>query len=467
MTNSDRIRIRDLLPEAPARQAVRVAGWVRTRRAAKGDLAFIELNDGSCFAGVQIVVPPECPAAKTLVPRLYPGSAIEVEGAWVPSAGREQAAELLAERITLLGACDPTAYPLQKQRISFERLRELPHLRPRTNTFGAVARLRDTLAAATHQFFRARGFLHLHTPIITTSDCEGAGALFQVTTLPLDRPPRRPDGAVDYQQDFFGRAASLTVSGQLAAEAYACALGAVYTFGPTFRAEDSNTRRHLAEFWMVEPEMAFADLAADAALAEAYLKHLARAVLDECPDEIAFFTARIEPLLRPRLETLATATFTRLTYTEGMAALARAPGPFTFPVTWGQDLQTEHERYLTEEFVKGPVIVSDYPRGIKPFYMRLNDDGQTVAAMDVLLPGIGEIIGGSQREERLEVLTERLCAAGLDPADYEWYLDLRRFGTVPHAGFGLGFERLVQVCSGLANIRDAMPFPRTPRNALC
>jgi asparaginyl-tRNA synthetase len=373
--------------------------------------------------------------------------------------------EVQAAEVTVLGFCEPTEYPLGKQRISFERLREVAHLRPRTNTFGAVARVRNTLAAATHRFFQEQGFLYVHTPIITASDCEGAGEMFQVTTLDPASPPRTEAGEVDYQQDFFAKRTSLTVSGQLEGETYACALGNVYTFGPTFRAEDSNTRRHLAEFWMIEPEMAFADLSDDADLAENYLRFLFRTVLNECGEDLEFFNARVDRQLLDTLQTLARSAFERISYTQAIEVLTKADTEFEFPVSWGVDLQSEHERYLTETVFRCPVIVTDYPREIKAFYMRLNDDEQTVAAMDVLLPRVGEIIGGSQREERLELLEQRIRASGLDPRDYWWYLDLRRFGTVPHAGFGLGFERMVQFCTGMQNIRDVIPFPRTPRNA--
>jgi asparaginyl-tRNA synthetase len=371
--------------------------------------------------------------------------------------------ELKAGSLRVLGFCDPERYPLGKQRINFDRLREIAHLRARTNAFGAVARVRNVLADEVHRFFQERGFLYLHAPIITASDCEGAGSMFQVTTLDLARAPRTPAGAVDYGQDFFGRRAGLTVSGQLEGETYACALGDIYTFGPTFRAENSNTRRHLSEFWMIEPEMAFADLQDDAALAEALLKHAFGAVLRRCRDDLAFFEQRVQPGLLARLEQLAASTFRTLTYTEAVGLLEQSGRTFEFAPHWGMDLQSEHERFLTEEVFKGPVTVVNYPRDIKAFYMRRNDDERTVAAMDVLLPEVGEIIGGSQREERLDMLEDAIRARGLDPAGYDWYLDLRRFGTVPHAGFGLGFERLVQFCTGMHNIRDVIPYPRAPR----
>jgi len=387
-----------------------------------------------------------------------------VVGELVESPGSGQAVELKASEIRLIGSADPREYPLQKKRHSFEFLREIAHLRSRTNTFGAVLRVRHTLSMAVHEFFDRRGFFYVHTPLITASDCEGAGQLFRVTTLDPERPPRR-EGQVDFGQDFFGRATFLTVSGQLEAEALACSLGDVYTFGPTFRAENSNTARHLSEFWMVEPEMAFCDLEGDMEIAEAFLKHLIEAVLNRCKEEMEFFDLRIErgtvDNLRHTLET----PFERLSYTEAVAALQASGREFSFPIEWGLDMQTEHERYLIETVYKRPVIVYDYPRHLKPFYMYVNDDGKTVRAMDVLVPRIGEIIGGSQREHRYEVLLSRMREAGLDPENYAWYLDLRRFGSVPHAGFGLGFERLVQFVTGMANIRDVIPFPRTPGNA--
>ena len=445
---------------------VTVAGWVRTRRDSKGGFSFIELNDGSCFANLQIVADQALPNYESEITQLHPGGSVRVVGQAVASQGKGQAVEIKATVVEQLGGCDPTQYPLGKQRVSFERLRELAHLRPRTNTFGAIARLRNELSRATHEFFQQRSFLYIHTPIITASDCEGAGEMFQVTTLPLECPPKEETSQrVDYGQDFFGRRTSLTVSGQLEGESYACALGRIYTFGPTFRAENSNTRRHLAEFWMIEPEMAFADLNDDADLAEDYLRHLFRCVLDNCADDLAFFNQRIDKGLTDRLTKLADSTFARITYEEAVRCLEAADVEFEFPVRWGVDLQSEHERYLTEKVFDGPVTVTDYPRDIKAFYMRLNDDERTVAAMDVLLPHVGEIIGGSQREDRFDLLESRIRDSGLDPADYWWYGDLRRFGSVPHAGFGLGFERMVQFCSGMQNIRDVIPFPRTPRNA--
>jgi asparaginyl-tRNA synthetase len=452
------MRIVDLLQTTPDNRQQTIHGWVRTRRDSKGGFSFIELNDGSCLANLQVVADSGLPNYQSEIAHLHPGAAIAVLGTVRDSPGGGQAIEVLADAVTVLGQCDITAYPLQKQRVSFERLREVPHLRARTNTFGAVARIRNALVYGTHTFYQERGFLHLSSPIITTSDCEGAGEMFRVSTA--------GQSAADPDAEFFGERAYLTVSGQLAAEAYACGLGNVYTFGPTFRAENSNTSRHLAEFWMIEPEIAFADLAADAALAEDYLKAMFVAAT-ACAGDLAFFDKRIAPGICSRLERLSTACFERLSYCQAIKALERSGQNFDFPVSWGIDLQAEHERYLTEHYVDGPVVVTDFPRTIKPFYMRLNDDEKTVAAMDVLLPQIGELVGGSQREERLDVLTARMQESGLQPESYDWYLDLRRFGTVPHAGFGVGFERLVQFCTGMANIRDVIPFPRTPRNARC
>ncbi|OGV77419.1 MAG: asparagine--tRNA ligase [Lentisphaerae bacterium RIFOXYB12_FULL_65_16] len=442
---------------------ITVAGWVRTRRDSKGGFSFIELNDGSCFGNLQVIADAKLSNYETEVVKLFPGSSVVVQGKLVASQGAEQAFELAAANVKVLGFCEPTEYPLGKQRISFERLREVAHLRARTNSFGAVARVRNALAFATHKFFQDRHFLYLHTPIITASDCEGAGEMFQVTTLPLDKLPRDPETQqIDYKLDFFGKRASLTVSGQLEGETYACALGDIYTFGPTFRAENSNTRRHLAEFWMIEPEMAFADLADDADLAEDYLRFLFRYVLEHCQEDLKFFNDRIDKTVTQTLTSLADSQFRRITYTEAVDILKASGKTFEFPVEWGSDLQSEHERYLTEEHFKGPVTVTGYPKQIKAFYMRQNDDGNTVAAMDVLLPNVGEIIGGSQREERLDRLEARIREIGFDPKDYWWYCDLRRFGSVPHAGFGLGFERMVQFCTGMHNIRDVIPYPRAP-----
>lgn len=458
--------VRDALSCRDFGSEMTVAGWVRTRRDSKAGFSFIELNDGSCQGNLQVVAPTSLPNYDSEIVKLHPGASVKVTGTLVASEGKGQAVDLKATDVKVLGFCDPMEYPLGKTRISFERLREVAHLRPRTNTFGAVARVRNTLAFATHEFFQGRGFYYFNAPLITASDCEGAGEMFQVTTLDIENPPRvKETGRVDFSQDFFGRPANLTVSGQLEAETYACALGSVYTFGPTFRAENSNTTRHLAEFWMIEPEVAFADLHDDADLAEDFLRHLFRAVLAKCPEELKFFNDRIEKGLLDNLTRLADAEFTRITYTEAIKILEKAADKFEFKPSWGVDLQSEHERYLAEETFHGPVIVMDYPRDIKAFYMRLNDDQKTVAAMDVLLPNVGEIIGGSQREERLDVLERRIRETGMDPKDYWWYCDLRRFGSVPHAGFGLGFERMVRFCTGMGNIRDVIPYPRTPQSA--
>ncbi len=458
-----RTRIQELLGTERRGFRTVAAGWVRTRRDSKGGFSFVEINDGSCLANLQVIAPAALPNYEADILKLHPGASVVVEGELVASEGGGQAVELKASSVTVLGFSPPLDYPLGKQKINFDRLRELPHLRARTNSFGAVARVRNALAHEVHRFFHERGFLYVHTPIITASDCEGAGAMFQVTTLDPHAPPRRADGTVDYDQDFFGCRASLTVSGQLEGETYACAMGDIYTFGPTFRAENSNTRRHLSEFWMIEPEMAFADLNDDAELAEAFLRHQFRAVLRQCPADLAFFDQRVLPGVAARLERLAEAPFGRVTYTEAISLLEKSGKAFEFAPFWGMDMQSEHERYLAEEVFKGPVVVTDYPEAIKAFYMRRNDDGRTVAAMDVLLPEVGEIIGGSQREERLDVLAGAMRKSGLNPDDYVHYLDLRRYGSVPHAGFGLGFERLVQFCTGMHNIRDVIPYPRAPR----
>lgn len=441
-------------------QQVTLRGWIRTVRQQK-NFTFVELNDGSSLSNVQILLEEHVPDYPSLIKTLSTGVAIEVQGKVVPSPAREGERELQASTLKVIGGADPETYPLQKKRHSFEFLRTIAHLRPRTNTLGAVARVRNALSFATHCFFQERGFLYLHTPILTASDCEGAGEMFQVTTLPLGNIPRR-EGNVDYEKDFFGRPAYLTVSGQLNGEIYACALSDVYTFGPTFRAENSNTSRHLAEFWMIEPEMAFADLEDDMACAEAYLKFIIQWVLERCPEEVAFFEKQISPGISERLQNVVREPFGRVTYTEAVTILERSEKSFEYPVRWGADLQSEHERYLAEEFFKKPVIVTDYPKGIKAFYMRLNDDQKTVAAMDILFPKIGEIVGGSQREERLQYLEKRMKECGLDPESYWWYLDLRRYGSVPHAGFGAGFERIVQFVTGMENIRDVIPFPRYP-----
>ena len=447
-------------------ETITVRGWVRTRRDSKAGLSFINLNDGSCFGDLQIVAPNELHNYESEVAHLTTGCSVEAAGELVESKGKGQTVELKATSITVVGWVeDPDTYPVPAKRHTFEYLREQAHLRARTNTFGAVARVRHCLAQAIHRFFHDNGFYWVHTPIITASDAEGAGEMFRVSTLDAVNPPRADDGRADFSQDFFGREAFLTVSGQLSVETYCCALSKVYTFGPTFRAENSNTSRHLAEFWMIEPEIAFADLSDNIQLAEDFLRYLFDALLTERADDMAFFDLRIQKGLIDNLRGIIDAPFRRLPYTEAVDVLTNAGRSFEFPVEWGSDLQSEHERYLTEEHFKQPVVVTDYPKAIKAFYMRLNDDEETVAAMDVLAPGIGEIIGGSQREERLDVLDRRLGEMALPKEDYWWYRDLRKYGTVPHAGFGLGFERLVQFATGMADIRDVIPFPRTPGNA--
>jgi asparaginyl-tRNA synthetase len=455
-----------LAGRAPQDAPVTVKGWVRTRRDSKAGISFVNVSDGSSFHPVQVVAPSTLPNYADEVLRLTAGCAVEATGTIVPSPARGQPFEMQATAIKVVGWVeDPDAYPIQPKPHTLEFLREVAHLRPRTNVIGAATRVRHTIAQAIHRFFDDRGFYWVNTPIITASDAEGAGALFRVSTLDLANLPRTADGKVDFAQDFFGRETFLTVSGQLNVETYCLALSKVYTFGPTFRAENSNTSRHLAEFWMIEPEIAFADLADDASLAEALLKHVFRAALAERPEDMAFFEERIEKGVIAKLQGIVDSEFVRIDYGEAIGILERAKEKFEFPVEWGIDLQSEHERYLTERHVRKPVIVMNYPKGIKAFYMRLNDDGRTVAAMDVLAPGIGEIIGGSQREERLAVLEARMDEARLDKEHYGWYRDLRRYGTVPHAGFGLGFERTVAYATGLANVRDAIPFPRTPGNA--
>ncbi len=460
----------DMITVAQARRAesvgrqVTLQGWLRTRRDSKGGFSFLELNDGSCLGNVQVVAPGTLPNYETEVKKLPVGASLTVTGEVKQSPAKGQATEVHAASVTVHGWADPEKYPLQKKHHSFEFLRTIAHLRPRTNTLGAVMRVRNCVSRSIHDFFQERGFLYVHTPIITSSDCEGAGQLFRVTTLNLADVPK-DKGAVDFTKDFFERPTFLTVSGQLEGETFACSLGKIYTFGPTFRAENSNTSRHLAEFWMVEPEMAFYDLNDNMDLAEAFLKRIIKDVLERCPEDMQFFKDRIEPEAINRLQHILGSQFVRLSYTEAVDVLQKSGEKFEYPVAWGHDLQAEHERYLTERHFKSPVILHDYPRTIKPFYMRLNDDGKTVRAMDVLVPGVGEIIGGSQREERLEVLEERMREQGLEPEAYGWYLDLRRYGTVPHAGFGLGLERTVQFITGMANIRDVIPFPRTPGNA--
>lgn len=457
-------RIATLLKEAQPEQSVHVRGWVRTRRDSKNGFSFIELNDGSCMANLQIIVDGDVPGYADTIRSVTTGASIAVDGTVKDSPGKGQRIEVHAASLTVLGTADPESFPLQKKGHSFEFLREIAHLRPRTNSFGAIARVRNCIAASIHNFFQTRGFLYINTPIITTSDCEGAGEMFQVTTLNLERLAELQTN-VDWKQDFFGKPASLTVSGQLEAEIFATSLGDCYTFGPTFRAENSNTTRHLAEFWMVEPEMPFYELSDNMDLAESFIKTLINEVLEQCPEDMEFFNKRIDKTVLETLENIRSHEFIRLPYTEAVELLAKSGKNFEYPVEWGNDLQSEHERFLTEEHFKQPVILFDYPRSIKPFYMRCNDDEKTVRAMDVLVPRVGEIIGGSQREERLDVLLLRIEECGMNPDDYWWYTDLRRFGTVPHSGFGLGLERAVQLITGMTNIRDVIPFPRTPGHA--
>ncbi len=445
--------------------AVTVQGWVRTRRDSKAGFSFIQISDGSCFATLQVVAGSELPNYADEILHLGSGCSVTVDGRLVESRGRGQSVELQAASVRVEGwVDDPDTYPIAPKRHSFEFLREVAHLRPRTNTFGAVTRVRHCLAKATHDFFDSRGYLWIHTPIVTASDTEGAGELFRVSTLDLANLPRDGSGRPDFSKDFFGREAFLTVSGQLNVEAYCLALTSVYTFGPTFRAENSNTSRHLAEFWMIEPETAFANLDDNATLAEDLLRHLFRTVLEKRPDDMEFFEKRIDPQAIRRLRAVVDQSFERMTYTQAVQVLEKAPRKFQYPIAWGADLQSEHERYLTEDYLQRPVIVTNYPKGIKAFYMRLDEGGETVAAMDVLAPGIGEIIGGSQREERLDVLDRRFAECDIDPAQYGWYRDLRRYGTVPHAGFGLGLERTISYVTGMGNVRDVIPFPRTPGN---
>ena len=455
-----RIKISKLVKSDAPKEEVLIKGWVRTRRDAK-DFSFIEVNDGSCLKNIQIV------AGSTLsnyqdVARLSTGSAVVVYGKLVESMGSGQQWEIIADRVEIVNLA-PESYPLQKKRHTDEFLRTIAHLRPRTNKYGAAFRIRSELSYAIHKFFRDKDFKYIHSPIITGSDCEGAGELFRVTTLALDNPPKK-DGKTDYSRDFFGKEANLTVSGQLSAEMFALALGDVYTFGPTFRAENSQTSRHVAEFWMVEPEMAFCDLEGNMDLAEEIIKYLTSYILDECNDDLELFAKFVDKKLMSTLETVASSDFLRLPYTAAVEILQKSGKKFEYEISFGKDLQTEHERYLAEHHFKKPLIIYDYPKIIKPFYMRLNDDNQTVAAMDVLVPKIGEIIGGSQREERIAVLEKRMEEMGMPKDDYWWYLDSRKFGSVEHSGFGLGFERLLMLMTGISNIRDVIPFPRTPNS---
>ena len=457
-------RIAEILRSGQPDEWLIVQGWVRTKRELKG-FSFIEVNDGSSLASFQVVINQDLAEYDDILKKLNTGASVEVAGVLVASQGKGQRIELKAQKVKVFGEADPETYPLQKKRHSFEFLRTIGHLRSRTNSLSAVFRVRNACATAINQFFQERGFLWVHTPIITANDCEGAGELFSVTSLDLKDVPRTESKAIDYSKDFFGKPTYLTVSGQLEAEVMAMAFTNVYTFGPTFRAENSNTSRHLAEFWMVEPEMAFCELKEDMDLAEAFLKYIFKYVLETCPEDMEFFNQRIDNTVLATADNIINNEFERITYTEAIKLLEKADVKFEYPVSWGLDLQSEHERYLCEQLFKKPVIVTNYPAQIKAFYMRLDDDEKTVSAMDMLAPKIGEIIGGSQREERLDVLERRILAQGMKPEDLWWYLDLRRFGTVPHAGFGLGFERLVQFMTGMGNIRDVIPFPRTPESA--
>jgi asparaginyl-tRNA synthetase len=463
MGDLKRTKIVKALSSEAVGSEITVMGWVRTKRESKGGFSFVEINDGSCLGNLQVIASDQLPNYRDEVVKIQTGSSIKVAGTLVASPGKGQRVELKAEKIEVLGWADQELYPLQKKRHSFEFLRSIAHLRPRTNTFGAVARVRNALSMAVHIFFQERGFLYIHTPIITGSDCEGAGAMFKVTTFDLAKVPL-VDGRPDLSRDFFGGPANLTVSGQLEAEVYALSLGDVYTFGPSFRAENSNTPRHLAEFWMVEPEMAFCDLDGNVEIAAAFLKSVVTYVLEHCQEDMSFFNRFIDTEIIETLGNLVSQDFQRLTYTEAIEILSKARESFEFPVGWGNDIQAEHERYLCEKIFQKPVVLTDYPKQIKPFYMKVNKDGKTVRAMDVLVPKVGEIIGGSQREDDYDTLLERMKETGIDPGTYWWYLELRKFGTAPHSGFGLGFERLVQFVTGMANIRDVIPFPRTPGN---
>jgi len=456
-----RTKIKNLLQSEQTIAQVLIKGWVKTKRDSK-DFSFVEVNDGSCLKNIQVI------ANNTLenyneIKKLTTGSSVAVKGALVESAGGKQKYEINAESIEIYGIA-PEDYPLQKKGMSDEFLRTIAHLRPRTNKYGAAFRVRSRLSYAIHNFFQERGFVYVHTPIITASDCEGAGEMFQVTTLDMKNPPLLPNGEIDYSKDFFGKEARLTVSGQLNGEMYACALGNIYTFGPTFRAENSNTQRHAAEFWMIEPEMAFADIYDDMDLAEDMVRYLVKDIMQNCAEDIELFEKFVDPTLKQTLTNIADNGFARITYTEAIEIMQKSGHKFEYEPVYGIDMQTEHERYLAEEYFKRPVIVRDYPKEIKAFYMRLNDDGKTVAAMDVLVPRIGELIGGSQREERYDVLVKKIKETGMDIKNYDWYLDSRKYGTVPHAGFGLGFERMMMLVTGIANIRDTIPFPRTPKS---
>jgi len=459
-----RTKIKQIFTEALVDTEVWVQGWIRTRRESK-TFAFLEVNDGSTIKNLQIIADQQLPGYADWIKELTTGSCVGIKGKLVPSQGKGQSVEMQAQQVEVYGTADAETYPLQKKGHTLEFLREIAHLRARTNTFGAVYRLRNAMAFGVHQYFQDQGFLYLHTPILTGSDTEGAGEMFAVTTLPLQQIPKNDTGEIDFTQDFFGKPTHLTVSGQLNGETAALALSDIYTFGPTFRAENSNTTRHLAEFWMIEPEMAFYDLTANMDLAEDFLRYLIRIALTQHRDDLDFLTKQYDPDLINRLEFVLNNPFIRITYTEAIDILISSAKSFEYPVSWGADLQSEHERFLVEEHFASPVIVTDYPKTIKAFYMRQNEDGKTVRAMDILFPGIGEIIGGSQREERYEVLLARIQEMGLSEQDYSWYLDTRRYGSAPHSGFGLGFERLLLFVTGMSNIRDVIPFPRTPGNA--
>ncbi len=457
-------RIIELLKREPSPQVVTAEGWVRTKRDSK-NVCFLEVNDGSCLKGLQVVVDKTQFNNDALLARITTGASVACRGTIVSSAGGNQDVEMQATEIDLIGEAPVDTYPLQKKRHTIEYLREIAHLRPRTNIIGAVARVRNTMSYAVHRFFQENGFVYVNTPLITTSDAEGAGEMFQVTTLDLQNIPKTPDGLVDYNKDFFGKRAALTVSGQLEGETYAMALKNIYTFGPTFRAENSNTTRHLAEFWMIEPEMAFCDLNGDMEVAESFLKYIFKAVLDNNAEDMEFFSNFVEKGVQQTLEHVVNTPFEHMTYTDAIKALESYNDKFEYPAYWGCDLQSEHEKFLTEQICHRPVIVTDYPKEIKAFYMKLNEDGKTVRGMDVLAPGLGEIIGGSERESNIDVLLARMAELKLNPEDYWWYLDLRRFGSVPHAGFGLGFERAVRYVTGMQNIRDVIPYPRAVRQA--
>ncbi len=456
--------IKDLLTAQPGDDVITVEGWVRTSRDTK-NVCFLEVSDGSSLKGLQVIIDKDREDLLPVIPRLTTGASVSLRGVLVASPGGNQSVELQAREIKLEGDCPADIYPLQKKRHSLEFLREIAHLRPRTNTIGAVTRIRSRMSYAIHTFFQERGFQYIHTPIISSSDCEGAGEMFQVTTLPLDKVPFDEKGAVDYDRDFFGKQAHLTVSGQLEGEIYALALKNIYTFGPTFRAENSNTSRHLAEFWMMEPEMAFCDINGNMDVAEEFLKYVIKDVLDNCAEDMELFDKFVEKGIIETLKAVADSEFARITYTEAVDQLLNSGAEFEFPVKWGIDLQSEHEKYLTEKIYRRPVIVTDYPKEIKAFYMKLNEDGKTVRAMDILVPRLGEIIGGSQREDDHDKLLGRIRELGLAEEDYWWYLELRKYGSVPHAGFGLGFERLIQYVTGMQNIRDVIPFPRASRTA--